>query len=126
MNTHQCTNVDGWCFHGCTFFVPPCPWANQGGEFKLTLFFPFLNLGWFYFQGFIFSSTPHVCPSLTYLLTFKLLPMHPGLILPPPIYVHAHLSIHLFTYPPINLCTYVPMHEISTKSMTMNVLQYTM
>ncbi len=22
-STHQCTNVDGWCTHGCTFFIHP-------------------------------------------------------------------------------------------------------
>jgi len=42
--THQCTIVDGWCIDGCTFFVPPYPLANQGGELKLPPFFLFCSL----------------------------------------------------------------------------------
>jgi hypothetical protein len=34
---HQCGH--GWCTDGCTFFVFPYPWVNQGGEFKLNFFF---------------------------------------------------------------------------------------
>jgi len=49
--------MDG-AFMGAHFFVPPCHWANQGGELKLTLFFPFFNLGWFSFWEVFFFSPP--------------------------------------------------------------------
>jgi hypothetical protein len=42
-STHQCTNLDGWCTNGCTFFFRAYPCANQGGEHRLTIFFLFLD-----------------------------------------------------------------------------------
>jgi len=97
--THQCTNVDGWCTDGCTFFVPLCHWANQGGELKLTFFFPFPQPKLVFLGGTSFFLTPHARPGLTYLPTYiDYLPMHPGLP-PPPIYLPAQLPTHLPTFP---------------------------
>jgi hypothetical protein len=56
-NTHQCTNMDGWCIHGCTFFVTPYPWANQDGKLKFAFFFS-LYLTHVGFFGEFFSSPP--------------------------------------------------------------------
>jgi len=44
VNQHPPMHQHGWMgaptwMDGCTFFVLPCPWVNQGGEFKLTFFF---------------------------------------------------------------------------------------
>jgi hypothetical protein len=55
----------------------------------------------FFFWELFFFLTPHVCPGLTY-LHLDYLPMHPGLLPPPPTYLPAHLPNHLPTY----LCTY--------------------
>jgi hypothetical protein len=99
-STHQCTNVDGWCTDGCTFFVTPCHWANQGGQLKLTFVFFFFpssaQVGLFFCK--LFFLTPHTCPRLTY-LHIDYLPMHPGLLPPPPTYLPAHLPTHLPTFP---------------------------
>ncbi len=127
--THQFTNVDGWC----TFFVPPCTWVNLGGELKLTFFiFPFLSPGWF-FLGTFFSLSPHTCPGLTYLPTFRLLayvPWHPPspTYLPtcPPTHPSIYLPTHLPTFPsnylPMYLCTkFTPRQR---RCSLMKVLQY--
>ncbi len=75
-----------------------------------------VNSSWLFFSfpqprlvffGEFFSLNPHVCPSFTYLPTFKLLLMHSCLLPPPSAYLLAHLSIHLFTYSPI----YLPSHQ---------------
>ncbi len=98
--------MDGWCIHGCTFFVPPCPWANQGGELKLIFFFHFLNLGWFFFWEFFYSSPPTPAQvSPTYLpLNYYLctLPSFPHL----PTYLPTYPPIYLPSHQPIYLCTY--------------------
>jgi hypothetical protein len=75
---------------GCTFFVPPCPWADQVGEPKLT-FFPFLSPGWFFFGGTFFSS-----------------PSTPAQV--SPTYLPAHLPTHRFTFSSIYLPSHVPTH----------------
>jgi hypothetical protein len=106
-STHQCTNVDGWCTHRHTFFVPPCPWANQGGKLKLTLFFFLSSAQVGVFLGTFFFLTPHARPGLNYLPTFRLIPMHPGLLPPPPTYLPAHLPSHLPTFPSTCLPTYL-------------------
>jgi hypothetical protein len=92
---------------GCTFFVPPCPWANPGGELKLTFSFPFPHLisGWFLF-GFFFL-TPHARLGFTYLPAFRL-PTYAPWIATSPIYLPAHLSTHLPTYSSICLHTHQP------------------
>jgi hypothetical protein len=84
-------------------FVSPCPWANQGGELKLTFFFPFLSPGLIFFGTFLFL-TPHARPGLTY-LHFRLLAYRPW---PPP--SPTYLPTDLLTYLPIYLLTYVPTH----------------
>jgi hypothetical protein len=86
-STHQCTNVDGWCTDGCTFFVPPCPWANQGGELKLT-FFSFLSSAQ---VGILLGTSPTS-------LRLEHLHMHLGLLPPPPTYLPTHLPAYLCTY----------------------------
>ncbi len=99
-STHQCTNLDGWCIDGCTFFIHACPCANQGVEHRLTFVFPLSCC--FFFLNFFFCPTPTLV-SLTY-LHFDYLLMHQrGLLFP-----------HLPTYPPSYLLThppnYLPMH----------------
>jgi len=109
-STHQSTNVDGWCTDGCTFFVPPCPWANQGGELKLTFFSSFAQPRLIFFWELFFSSTPTPAQVSPTSLHLDYLHMHLGLLPPPPTY----LPTHLFTYSPIclpsnqptYLCTY--------------------
>jgi hypothetical protein len=100
--------VDGWCTDGCTFFVPPCPWVNQGGELKFTsFFFPSLaQVGVFWELFFPHPPTPaQVSPTYLHL---DYLPMQLGLLPPPPTYLHAHLPTHLSTYPPICLPSHQP------------------
>jgi hypothetical protein len=89
--THQRTNVDGWCTDGCTFFVPPCPWANQGGELRLTFFSvpPSAQVGFFW--ELCFSHPSHPPESH--------LPTHPSAYLPP--YPSTYLPLYLLTkFPP--------------------------
>jgi hypothetical protein len=100
-STHQCTNVDGCCTDGCTFFDSPCPWANQGGELKLTFFFSsFPQPRLILFFELFFSSPPRP-PRFTY-LHLDYAPWPP----PSPTY----LPTHLFTYSPICLATFALTH----------------
>ncbi len=125
--------MDGWCTDGCTFFVPPCPWANQGDKLKLTSFsFPQPRLVSFFGKFFFSPPTPaQVSPTyrrLVYLL------MQLGLLPPPPTYLPtcppSHPSIysptHLPTYPSTYLLMYLntksPQRQWWCKSMW--VLQY--
>jgi hypothetical protein len=109
--THQRTNVDGWCTDGWTFFVPPCPWGNQGGELRLTFFFPSLSLGWSFWKLCFFRSPyPHL--SLTYLPTFRLPAYAPWLspsrpTYSPPGYLPTHPSAYLPPYPSTCLPLYL-------------------
>ncbi len=99
-----CTNVDGWCTDGCTFFVPPCPWPNQGGEFELTFFFlSSAQVGSFFLQTFFFLTPPPPNPPRSDLPTFRLLAYAPW---PPP--SPTYLPTHLFTYSPICLPSHQP------------------
>ncbi len=98
-STHQCTNVDGWCTDGCTFFVPPCPCLTKVTNSSWPFFFLSWALVGFFWE--LFFSSPHTPAqaSPTY-LHLDYLPMHPGLLPPPPTYLHAHLPTHLSTYTP--------------------------
>jgi hypothetical protein len=110
--THHRTNGDGWCTDGCTFFVPPCPWANQGGELRLTFFNFSLPQPRLVFLGTLFflPLTPTgVSPTYLHL---DYLSMHPGFLphdlpsLRPATYLPTHLPTYLLTHLPANLCTY--------------------
>jgi hypothetical protein len=74
----------------------------------LTFFLPFLNQVGFFFENFFFL-TPHACPGLTYLPTFRLLAYAPW---PPlsPTYLPTCLPTHPSVYLPNNLPTHVPTH----------------
>jgi hypothetical protein len=129
-STHQCTNVDGWCTDGCTFFVPPCPWANQGGELLTCFIFLSSAQVGFFFLGFYFFLTPHTRPSLTYLPTFSLL-AYAAWPPPSPTYLTTYLPVHLPTHLPTYPSTYLLMY-LHTKSpqrqwrcKSIRVLQYT-
>jgi hypothetical protein len=82
-------------------------------KFKLTLFFPFLNLGWFYFQGFFFLQPPmfaQVSPTylpLNYYLCI-LASSFPHLSTYVPTYPSIYLPTHPSTYVPMYLCTKSP------------------
>ncbi len=65
-NRLQKNQMDG-ARMGCTFFVPPCPWADQGGEPKLT-FFSFLSPGWFFLGELFFPHPPR--PPRSHLHTY--------------------------------------------------------
>jgi hypothetical protein len=73
----------------------------------LTLFFFLSSAQVGVFLGTSFFLTPHARPGLTYLPTFRLIPMHPGLLPPPPTYLPAHLPSHLPTFPSTCLPTYL-------------------
>jgi hypothetical protein len=92
---HQC----GWMVHTWVhLFHLSLSQANQGGELKLTFFFPSLSPSWFFFGGTLFFPHPHAHPGLTYLHTFRLLPIqNPGL-LPPPTYPLIYLPTYLLTH----------------------------
>jgi hypothetical protein len=77
----------------------------------LTLSFSFLQPRLVFFLNFFFFLTPHAHPGLTYLPTFRLLPMHPGLLPPPPTLPSIYLPTHLPTFP----STYLPSY-LHTKS----------
>jgi hypothetical protein len=104
-NTHQCTNVDGWCTHGCTFFIPPCPWANQGGKLKLTFFFPSLSPSWFLFWELFFSSPPTPAQVSPIYLHLDYCLCTTASSLPPPTYLPTYPPIYLPSHQPIYLCT---------------------
>jgi hypothetical protein len=99
--------VDGWCTDGCTFFVPPCHWANQGGQLKLTFVFFFFfpssaQVGLFFLQTF-FPHPP--CPPTSHLPTYRLLAYVPW---PPPspTYLPTCPLTHPSPYLPNNRPTY--------------------
>jgi hypothetical protein len=110
-STHQWTNVDGWCTDGCTFFVPPCLWANQDGERRLTLFFP-PSSRVFFWGNFSFRHPSHspkshrpTCIYITHLCTLAsslphLPTLHAATYLPahPTTYLSTHLTTFLCTY----------------------------
>jgi hypothetical protein len=79
---------------GATFFIHPCPWANQGGELKLPHFFSFPQPRVGFFLGTFFSSAPTPAQVSPAYLHLDYLPMHPGLL----------------PTPSACLPTYVPMH----------------
>jgi len=56
--------------------------------------------------GTLFFPHPHARPGLTDLHTFRLLPMHLGLLPPPPTHPSIYLPTHLPTFP----STYLPMY----------------
>ncbi len=109
---HQCTNVDGWCINGCTFFIPPCPWANEGRELMLTFYFflPSAQAG-FVLGNFFFRYPPtpaQVSTSYLHLdyLAYALWPSpSPTYLLPAraPTHLTTYLSTHTSTYLPIIL-----------------------
>jgi hypothetical protein len=107
---HQCTNVDGWCINGFTFFIPPCPWANKGRELALTFYFflPSAQAG-FVLGNFFFRYPPtpaQVSTSylhLDYLAYAPLASSLPHLLTTcpcthPPNYLPIHPHIYLPTY----------------------------
>ncbi len=109
---HQC----GWMVHWwCTFFIPPCPWANQGGKLKLIFFFSFPQPRLIFFGNLFISSPLTVSQVSPTYLHLDYLPMHLSL-LPPhlltylPTYPPIYLPIHPFAYLPNNLPTYVGTH----------------
>jgi hypothetical protein len=91
---------------GAPFSSLPVPGLTKVANSSWPSFLPFPQPRLVFFLEFVFFFTPHACPGLTYLPTFKLLPMHPGLLPPSPTYLLAHLPTHLSTYPPIYLSTY--------------------
>jgi hypothetical protein len=99
--------MDG-AFMGVPFSSLPVPGANRGGELKLT-FFPLssASVGFSFLRTFFFF-TPHGRPGLTYLPTFRLLPMHSRILPPPPTHPSIYLPtpIYLPSHQPIYLCTY--------------------
>jgi hypothetical protein len=111
-STHQCTIVDAWCSDGCTFFLSlPLPGLTKVANSN-WLFFTFFSQVGFSLRTFFFL-TPHACPGLTYLPTFRLLAYAPW---PPPspiyllTYPPTHPSIYLLIHLPTFSSTYLPMH----------------
>ncbi len=90
---HQCGWIVHWWVH---LFRPSLSLANQGDKLKLTLFFPLLSLGWFFLGTFFPTQASPIYLHLDYL------PMHLGLLPPPPTYLHAHVPTHLPTYVPMH------------------------
>ncbi len=83
------------------------------------ILFSFLSPRCFFWKHF-FPHPPHLPRfHLRTYLHLDYLPMHPGLLPPPPTYLSTHLLTHLSTYPPIclpfhqptYLCTYAPNHH---------------
>ncbi len=108
-STHQCTNLDGWCIDGCTFFIRACPCANQGGEHRLTFVFPLLSC--FFFLNLFFAPTPTL--ELTYLHFYYLLMHQRGLLFP---HLPTYLPTHLATYLLTRLTTYLCIKSSTTQS----------
>jgi len=117
-STHQSTNVDGWCTDGYTFLVLPCPWLTKVAN-SSWLFFPFLSLGWFFWEFFFSSPRTPVQASPSY-LHLDYLPMHLGVLPPPPAYLHAHLPTHLFTYSLICLPTHPKSNYLCTYALNLH------
>jgi len=81
VNQHPwCTNVDGWCTHGCTFSSLPVPGLTKvvNSSWPFFIFLSSAQVGFFW--GELFFSSP--------LTPAQVSPTHPS------------------TYLPINLCTY--------------------
>jgi hypothetical protein len=111
---HQCGWMVHWWVH---LFRPSLSLANQGGELTLTFFsFPQPRL---VFLGISFFSPPTPAQASPSYLHLDYLPMHLGLLPPPPTYLHAHLPTHLFTYPPICLPTHPKSNYLCTYALNL-------
>jgi hypothetical protein len=104
VNKHPPMHQHGWMLHWWVYlFLPPCPWVNQGGQFKLAFFFSFLQPRLVFFWEFFFPHPP--CLPVSHLPTYlhlDYLPMHP----PSPTYLPTHPPICLLSHQPTYPCIY--------------------
>jgi hypothetical protein len=94
---------------GAPFSSLPVPGLTKVANSSWPFFFPFPQPRLVFFWGTFFFSWPPMLAQVspTYLPTFRLLPMHPGLLPPPPTYLHStYPPIYLPSHQPIYLCTY--------------------
>jgi hypothetical protein len=68
VNSHPPMHQCGWMVH--TFFIPPCPLANQGVELYFILFFSSAQVGLF-LRNVFFPPPMPIQVSPTYLLAHQ-------------------------------------------------------
>jgi hypothetical protein len=111
---------------GAPFSSLPVPGLTKVANSSLPYSFSFPQPRFVFLGELFFFLTPHACPGLTY-LHLDYLPMHPGLLPPPPTHPSIYLPTHLPTFPstyiPTCLCTKSTPSQPWWKSM--KVLQYT-